>query len=163
MPGGRIAEARDGPGMRRTRRSAERVPAVAIGNRGGTCSLTQPSSVATSGATPRGAGNDVASSAGDRSITVSRVSMLVPCLAIDRASRWQREKTTRPRSCNRTKASMPDRIVGGEARAGNCDQAPAVGEPRQAPTRYAARQRPPCGDRRWRRPRMAGSSARRSA
>ena len=52
-----------------------------IGDRGGTCCITQPSNVATSGAMPGDSGNTVASSAGSLSITVRRVSMLVPCLA----------------------------------------------------------------------------------
>ena len=53
----------------------------AIGPRGGTCCITQPSKVGRSGAMPGEAGNDATSSAGTRSITVRRVSMLVPCLA----------------------------------------------------------------------------------
>src|SRR5713226_9750653 len=69
---------------------------VAIGNRAGTHSVTQPSSVATSGATPGGSGNTVASSAGNRSITVRRVSMVVPRLA-KTAPAMAALKTTRPR------------------------------------------------------------------
>ena len=85
--------------------------AVAIGNRAGTYSLTQRSSVATSGATPRGDGNVVASSAGNRSITVSRVSMVVPCLAKTPPA-MAAVKTTRPRSCNRMKASRQTGLSG---------------------------------------------------
>ena len=51
------------------------------GERGGTCSAIQPSSVATSGAMPGEAGNAAGSSAGSLSMTVSRVSNVVPCLA----------------------------------------------------------------------------------
>ena len=104
--------------------------AVAIGRRAGTYSVTQPSSVATSGATPRGDGNVVASSAGNRSMTVSRVSMVVPCLA-KTAPAMAAEKTTRPRSCNRTKASRQTGLSGETTRPGDRDQPPAFGEPRQ--------------------------------
>src|SRR5450631_2139758 len=83
----------------------EEATAVAIGNRDGTYSVTQPSSVATSGARPGGDGNALGSSAGNRSITVRRVSMVVPCLA-KTAPAMAALKTTRPRSCNRTKASV---------------------------------------------------------
>src|SRR5258707_8704423 len=93
--------------------------AIAIGNRDGTYSATQPSSVATSGATPGGDGNAVGSSAGSRSITVRRVSMVVPCLA-KTAPAIAAVKATRPRSFNRTKASrqiglsreQPDPVIG---------------------------------------------------
>ena len=47
----------------------------------GTDFVTQPSSVATSEARPGDAGNVVGSSAARLSITVRRVSMVVPCLA----------------------------------------------------------------------------------
>ena len=53
----------------------------AIGPRGGTFSITQPSKVGRSGAMPGEAGNEALSLAGTRSMTVRRVSMLVPCLA----------------------------------------------------------------------------------
>ena len=49
--------------------------------RAGTCSAIQPSNVATSGAMPRDVGKADGSSAGALSRTISRVSMLVPCLA----------------------------------------------------------------------------------
>jgi hypothetical protein len=53
----------------------------AIGPRGGTCCITQPSKVGKSGAMPGEAGNDATSLGGNRSMTVRRVSILVPCLA----------------------------------------------------------------------------------
>ena len=66
---------------------------------------TQPSNVATSGAMPGDAGNDVGSSAGqpvdDGQPRLDRRA--VP--GIDRARRSPAENTTRPRSCRRTKAS----------------------------------------------------------
>ena len=108
----------------------EAATAIAIGNRAGTYSVTHPSSVATSGATPRGDGNVVASSAGNRSITVSRVSMVVPCLA-KTAPAMAAVKTTRPRSCNRMKASRQTGLSGRTTRPGDCDQPAAFGEPRQ--------------------------------
>src|SRR5450755_3932102 len=83
----------------------EEATAIAIGNRDGTYSVTQLSSVATSDATPGEGGNAVGSSAGNRSITVSRVSMVVPCSA-KTASAIAVVKTTRPHSCNRAKASV---------------------------------------------------------
>src|SRR6266700_2635167 len=89
----------------------EEATAIAIGNRDGTYSATQPSSVATSGATPGGDGNSVASSAGNRSITISRVSIVVPCLA-NTASAMAAVKTTRPRSCNRTKEPVQTGLSG---------------------------------------------------
>ena len=51
------------------------------GNLGGTVSKTHRSSVAASGAIPGDDGNTVASAAGRLSITVSRVSIVVPCRA----------------------------------------------------------------------------------
>ena len=51
------------------------------------------------------------SSAGNRSITVRRVSMVVPCLA-KTAPAMAALKTTRPRSCNRTKASVQTGLSG---------------------------------------------------
>lgn len=48
------------------------------GKRGRRCCRTQVSSVPTSGAIPWDAGNDLASSAGTRSMTVKRVSAVVP-------------------------------------------------------------------------------------
>src|SRR5260221_12654867 len=85
--------------------------AVAIGSRVGASFMTQPSSVATSGATAGGDGNAVASSAGNRSITVRRVSMVVPCLA-NTAPATGAVKTTRPRSCSRTNASVQTGLSG---------------------------------------------------
>ena len=41
------------------------------------------------------------------------------------------ENTTRPRSCSRTKASRPRRIVGRAVRAGDRDQSAAIGETRE--------------------------------
>ena len=58
-----------------------RCPEIAgkeTGARGGMSASIQPSSVATSGAIPRDAGMAVGSSAAILSITVSRVSMVVP-------------------------------------------------------------------------------------
>src|SRR5450631_4160977 len=89
----------------------EEATAIAIGNRDGTYSATQPSSVATSDATPGGDGNGVGSSAGNRSITVRRVSMVVPCLA-NTAPATAALKTTRPHSPNRTKASRQTGLSG---------------------------------------------------
>jgi hypothetical protein len=57
------------------------VRAFAMGSLGGTDAWTQRSSVAASGAMPGEAGNTVASPAGRLSITVSRVSIVVPCRA----------------------------------------------------------------------------------
>ena len=71
-----------------------------------------------------------ASSAGSLSITVRRVSMVVPCLA-KTAPAMAAVKTTRPRSCKRTKASRHDRIVRGTTHPGDRDQPAAFGEPRQ--------------------------------
>ena len=51
---------------------------VATGGRAGTCRITQSSSVAASGAMPSAGGNAAGFSAGTRSITVRRVSVLVP-------------------------------------------------------------------------------------
>ena len=60
-------------------------PAATGGNftagRAGTSVVTQSSSVATSVAMPGDAGNAVGSSAGTRSMTVRRVSTVVPCRA----------------------------------------------------------------------------------
>ena len=108
----------------------EAATAVAIGNRAGTYSVTQPSSVATSGATPRGDGNVVASSAGNRSITVSRVSMVVPCLAKTAPAMAAREDDA-PAFLQPDEGIAPDRIVRGTTRPGDCDQPTAFGEPRQ--------------------------------
>lgn len=73
--------------------------------------MTQPSSVAASGAIPGEAGKPVGSMAGNLSITVSRVSMVVPCLA-ETAPSMVAENTTRPRSCSRTKASRQAGLSG---------------------------------------------------
>ena len=49
------------------------------------------------------------------------------------------EKTTRPRSCSRTKASRPGRIVGREIRAGDRHQPAAIGETRERRSDMAKR------------------------
>src|SRR5450631_1852486 len=85
--------------------------ALAIGSRAGTYSVIQVNSVATSGATPGDSGNSVEFSAGNRSITVRRVSMVVPCLA-KTAPAIAALKTTRPHSPNRTKASRQTGLSG---------------------------------------------------
>ena len=54
------------------------IPGKETGARGGMSASIQPSSVATSGAIPRDGGKAVGSSAAILSITVSRVSMVVP-------------------------------------------------------------------------------------
>jgi hypothetical protein len=64
---------------------AERADATATdtesGSRGGTCSRTQASSVAASGAMPGEAGNMRGSMACRLSMTSNRVSIVVPCFA----------------------------------------------------------------------------------
>ena len=54
---------------------------VAVARREGTWAPIQPSKVATSGATPAEVGKTAGSSAGSLSMTVSRVSIVVPCRA----------------------------------------------------------------------------------
>ena len=54
---------------------------AASGKRDGTCSFTQASSLAASGAIPGEAGKTFGSAAGSLSMTVSRVSIVVPCFA----------------------------------------------------------------------------------
>ena len=51
------------------------------GSRGGTLAITQASSVAASGAMPGERGNTAGSAAGRLSMTVRRVSIVVPCRA----------------------------------------------------------------------------------
>ena len=91
--------------------------AVAIGNRGGTYSVTQPSSVATSGATPRGGGNVVAIVRG-HAVDHGQPRLDGGAVLGDRPRQsMAAEKTTRPRSCKPDEGVAPGRIVGREARA----------------------------------------------
>ena len=64
-------------GMTRTASRTRLTPST--GKRAGTCCRTQASSVAASGAMPDDTGNDSGSGAGSRSMTVRRVSTVVPC------------------------------------------------------------------------------------
>ena len=141
----------------------ERHALLATGSRGGTCFMTQPSSVATSGATPwrsrkrRRIGCRRLVDHGQARVDGGAV------LGIDRPVDRRGEHDAARAACRPTKASRHAGLSGAESRAGDRDQASALRQPRQVPTRYAATPRRPCGDRHERPPRMAGSSARRSA
>src|SRR5882762_3097815 len=87
------------------------VAVATIGRRGGTSFKTQPSKVGRSGAIPGDAGNEAMSSAGTRSITVRRVSMLVPCLVYTAPS-IAAENTIRPCSCRWLKESDHEGLSG---------------------------------------------------
>jgi len=60
---------------------AQPATGAASGKRAGTCSFTQASSLAASGAIPGVAGSTSGSAAGSLSMTESRVSIIVPCVA----------------------------------------------------------------------------------
>ena len=78
--GRRIAKARTVRGIA-GRAVSETTTGAASGKRDGTCSFTQASSLAASGAIPGEAGKTFGSAAGSLSMTVSRVSIVVPCFA----------------------------------------------------------------------------------
>ena len=92
--------------------------------------VTQSSSVAASAAMPGEAGNDVGSSAGTRSMTVRRVSTRRAVAGIDAAIDGGREHDAAA-LLQSDEAVAPGGIVGGEAGAGDRDEAAALGETRQ--------------------------------
>jgi hypothetical protein len=92
-------------------RAAVTATDAATGKRGGTCSITQASKVAASGATPGESGNTPGSAAGCLSMTSSRVSMVVPCFAYTAPS-IAAENTSWPRSCRHAKASVQAGLSG---------------------------------------------------
>src|SRR3546814_15167198 len=83
----------------------------ATGSRAGTWLPIQPSSVATSGATPGDVANTVASSTGALPMPVTLLPMVVPCLA-STAPLTAPETTTTPPSCSRHNAPRPTRFSG---------------------------------------------------
>ena len=101
-----------------------------IGDRGGTCCITQPSNVATSGAMPGDSGNTVASSAG---ILVDHGQARLDggaVLGVDRAVDGGREDDA-PAFLQGDEGVAPGGIVGRAARAGDRDQTTAFGQARQ--------------------------------
>jgi hypothetical protein len=103
--------------------------AMVIGSRGGTCSVTQPSSVACRG--DAGSDRKLRRIVGwqlveDGEPRLDGRAVLGVDRAVDAAV-----KTTRPRSCSRMKASRQAGLSGREAGAGDGDQPAALGEARE--------------------------------
>ena len=141
---------------------AGRGEAAVTGGRGGTRRRTRSSSSAASAAIPGDGGKARGSSAGTRSMTVSRVSMRRTVADIGLAGD-RRGEDDAAFFLQAHEAVAPGRLIGTDIVAGDRDETAAFGETRERRARHGGSRLRRSGPRHAARPRRAGSSAPRSA